>query len=380
MKEPHVNNPAFDKFCKDYDKIFDLNRQDRDRIKILRSRDYTDDEIYEGRKEYKNRVEQERINKKLEKKNINIPDLIELSVWKGDKENITFDDIIGLEKAKKILNERFDEYYKYHEKMIRYNVEPSSGLGLHGVPGVGKSLLMKAILNKAKNINKENPPLLLYISIADLLSGKRGEIAKTVKLMFDNIRNIEKLVIICIDEIDMIMRGKNDTNSVLTRELTSIFLQQWDGSGNIFVVFTTNNLNDIEEAFLNRLGYDNCAKCDIPNYEERKLIIEKYLKFPLSKHHIDLITELTTDYVGRDIKKLGQPLFILSQEKNPLLDSHIKEKIDEINDLKNETIKEMFNTNKHKNKPSKFKGKSNIIINTGIVISDEIELRELFDN
>jgi len=387
-KEEMILEDRMEDFYRDFDFVKTISDVKRKRISWLKNKGYSEEDIYLGINEYNKRKSQE----KEQNKQKNVPyifNLFEASLWNPEKDNITFNDIIGLDNAKKILNDRFEKYYKYLSDMKQFKIEPASGIGLHGMPGVGKSDLMKALLNKCAHDLPEPKPILLYVSIAHLLTSRR--VAKIIQKFFDKIKSIDNLIIICIDEIDMVMRGKDDTNSVLTRELTSIFLQQWNGSGNIFVVFTTNLLNDVADAFISRVGYENCVKCELPTPDERKLLIKKYMTFPLSEEHIKNLVNFTEGYAGRDIKKLAQPIFILYKENNPLTYDNIKDKMLEINNLKNQSLKEMMNKTRYKNLPNKFKEielsqkqielinkTGSILINSDIIQTNE-ELDKLFD-
>jgi SpoVK/Ycf46/Vps4 family AAA+-type ATPase len=68
------------------------------------------------------------------------------------KENITvtFNDIVGLENAKKIYDEKILKQIKHKELFEKYKLRKSSGILLYGLPGTGKTMFAKAVANELK--------------------------------------------------------------------------------------------------------------------------------------------------------------------------------------------------------------------------------------
>lgn len=115
--------------------------------------------------------------------------------------NITWDDIAGLEFAKKIIQEIIIW------PMLRPDIftgirAPPRGVMFFGPPGTGKTLLGKAIAAQSKST-------FLSISASTITSKWVGEGEKMVRTMFA-IAAIHQPSVVFIDEIDSLLSARND--------------------------------------------------------------------------------------------------------------------------------------------------------------------------
>ena len=96
-----------------------------------------------------------------------------------------------------------------------------AGMLLYGPPGCGKTLLVKALATTARL------PCLVVTPSA-LLSKYVGETNQRVRTLFALANKLGPCVL-CLDELDGILRERHDQEHDVARELKTEFVQWWDG-------------------------------------------------------------------------------------------------------------------------------------------------------
>lgn len=109
---------------------------------------------------------------------------------------VTWDDVIALDDAKRLLKEAVILPMKYPDLFSGLLV-PWRGILLYGPPGTGKTLLAKAVAT-------EGQTTFFNISASSIVSKFRGESEKLIKVLFELARYHSPSTIF-IDEIDSIM-------------------------------------------------------------------------------------------------------------------------------------------------------------------------------
>ena len=250
-----------------------------------------------------------------------------------DLPKMTFDDIGGYDEVKRELLFILKGFQKT-STLKRYGIRRPKGIILHGVPGTGKTMLVKALAYMARI------PLFL-VTVADISSKWIGE----QEVMVDMLLALARANAPCImlfDEIDSIMPDRSNVREWYQR-IVSVFLQGMDGfhsSEDVLFVGTTNYLENIDKAFLRPGRFDILINVPLPNELAREKIFRIHCK---DKYIQDIdcsqLALKSEGLSGADIESVVQGAL-----KTKMMDSLIEDKqpdfiktndiLNEINDFK----------------------------------------------
>jgi len=182
-------------------------------------------------------------------------------------------------------------------------IRPVKGVLLVGPPGVGKTLLAKAVAT-------ERESNFISIKGPEVLSKFVGESEKTVREIFRKAR-LAAPCIIFIDEIDSIaqMRNIEDIDSGVSQRVVDTLLTEMDGLStlkNVVVLAATNRPEAIDPALLRPGRFDRIIEIPMPDAETRLAIFSVHTKrMPLDKS-VELadLANTTEGYTGAEIENI----------------------------------------------------------------------------
>ena len=218
-----------------------------------------------------------------------------------DENAISLNDVVGLETAKKAVYEAIEIPMLHPNLVKKYDVRNIKGILLFGPPGVGKTMLMRAVSSEIGNVR------MITLSGAEISKYGLDRAVLTIKQTFDRARENAPAVIF-IDEIDALLPSREDS-AMLGVEIISEFLTEMDGikdMGNIVIVGATNRPGSMDPALLRGGRFDKLILAAPPNREDREALFRKNLgKAPCSKK-IDYgkLAEETSGYTGADIANI----------------------------------------------------------------------------
>ena len=224
---------------------------------------------------------------------------------------ITFDNVAGLENAKRDLREIVG-YLKDPQHYRKLGAKIPRGILLMGPPGTGKTLLAKAVAGEA------NVPFF-SISGSEFIEMFVGVGASRVRDMFASARK-EAPSIIFIDEIDSVgrARGTGLGGGHDEREQTlNQILGEMDGFDphEAVVVLAATNRPDVLDAALLRPGrFDRKITLDLPDRKARRAILDIHtVDVPLDADaDLDRIAALTVGFSGADLENLVNEAALLA--------------------------------------------------------------------
>ena len=186
---------------------------------------------------------------------------------------VHWDEVGGLEEVKQSLIEAVEWPLKYPEAFAAVGVRPPRGILLYGLPGTGKTLLVRALATQS-NLN--------FISVKgpELLSKWVGESERAVREIFRKARQAAPALVF-FDEIDSIVPSRGSgSDSNVTERVVSQFLTELDGLvelKDVVIVAATNRPDLLDSSMLRPGRFDRLIYIPMPDMQARKRILEIYL-------------------------------------------------------------------------------------------------------
>ena len=233
----------------------------------------------------------------------------DLYVEQSQLQDISWNDIAGLEAAKQSLQE--NAILPMMRPDLFTGLRNPRNILLYGPPGTGKTMLVKAVAKESQ--------CLLFVCTASALTSKwHGEGEKLLRTLFQVARAAAPSIIF-IDEMDALLSSrKSEGEHEASRRFKTEFMTQVDGitqdggatnadGKHLLLVACTNCPWDIDAAVMRR--FPRRIYIPLPDYKARKALLKKLLakagKHSLSTADIKLINKRLMGFSGSDIGSIA---------------------------------------------------------------------------
>ena len=232
-----------------------------------------------------------------------------------DKNNITFEDVAGVDEAKEEVGELV-EFLQDPSRFQKLGGRIPRGVLMTGSPGTGKTLLAKAIAGEAK-------VPFFTISGSDFVEMCVGVGASRVRDMFEQAKKNSPCIIF-IDEIDAVGRqrgaglggGHDEREQTLNQLLVE--MDGFEGHEGIIVIAATNRPDVLDPALLRPGRFDRQVHVPLPDIRGREAILKVHMrKVPMDKD-VDpaIIARGTPGFSGADLANLVNEAALFAARAN----------------------------------------------------------------
>ncbi len=247
------------------------------------------------------------------------------------KNKVRFDDVAGAKEAKEELSE-IVQFLRFPQKFLALGAKIPKGVLLLGSPGVGKTMLARAVAGEA------NVPFF-HISGSEFVEMFVGVGASRVRDLFKKAKRNAPCIVF-IDEIDAVGRqrgaglggGHDEREQTLNQILVE--MDGFETDTNVIVVAATNRPDVLDPALLRPGRFDRQVILDLPDINDREAILKIHSKNKPFAPEVDLrkIAERTPGFSGADLANLVNEGAILAArtDKKIIDGDDLKEAIEKV--------------------------------------------------
>jgi cell division protease FtsH len=233
----------------------------------------------------------------------------------GDKPEVTFVDVAGVDEAKQELSEVV-EFLKYPERFTALGARIPKGVLMVGPPGSGKTLLSKAVAGEA------GVPFF-SISGSEFVEMFVGVGASRVRDLFDQAKKNSPCIVF-VDEIDAVGRqrgaglggGHDEREQTLNQLLVE--MDGFETNTHVIVIAATNRPDVLDPALLRPGRFDRHVTLDRPDIKGRDAILKVHARNKPFDTGVDLevVAKQTVGFSGADLSNLINEAAILAARQN----------------------------------------------------------------
>lgn len=220
--------------------------------------------------------------------------------------DVKFTDIGGISDVKMELEEIID-FMRNPKRYKNFGARMPRGVLLVGPPGVGKTMIAKAVAHEA------GVPFF-YQSGASFVQIYVGMGAKRVHDLFVAAKNNAPSIIF-IDEIDAVGKKRDGQRNDEREATLNQLLTEMDGfenSSGIIVVAATNKIDVLDSALLRAGRFDRRIFVELPTKTERQSILSKYLIKVPNEVDVKAVANMTVGFNGASLAALVNEAALLS--------------------------------------------------------------------
>ncbi|KAK7053794.1 AAA-domain-containing protein [Favolaschia claudopus] len=229
----------------------------------------------------------------------------------GVNQNVTFDEVGGLDDHIHALKEMTLLPLLYPEVFQQFRVTPPRGVLFHGPPGTGKTLLARALAASCRSNGRQ---ITFFMRKgADILSKWVGEAERQLRLLFEEARAHQPSIIF-FDEIDGLAPVRSSKQDQIHASIVATLLalmDGMDGRGSVVVIGATNRPDALDPALRRPGRFDREFYFGLPGADARERILGIMTKGwkgwgveEDGKERIKGLAALTKGYGGADLRAL----------------------------------------------------------------------------
>ncbi|KAG7957196.1 hypothetical protein I3843_11G162000 [Carya illinoinensis] len=230
-----------------------------------------------------------------------------------------WDSVAGLQDVIRCMKEVVILPLLYPEFFNNLGLTPPRGVLLHGYPGTGKTLVVRALIGACARGDKR----IAYFARkgADCLGKYVGDAERQLRLLFQVAERCQPSIIF-FDEIDGLApcrtRQQDQTHSSVVSTLLAL-LDGLKSRGSVIVIGATNRPDAVDPALRRPGRFDREIYFPLPSVQDRAAILslhtERWPK-PVTGSLLKWIAKRTAGFAGADLQALCTQAAIIALKRN----------------------------------------------------------------